>query len=36
MAVCAFRPETPGFWTPCSKCPCGEAVKAELAAEEAS
>lgn len=33
MTVCANRPnETPGFWTPCTSCPCGAAVKAEMEA----
>lgn len=32
MTVCANRPETPGFWTPCHKCPCGAAVRAEVEA----
>lgn len=36
MAVCAYRPETPGFWTPCRSCPCGAEVKAEMEAEAAS
>jgi hypothetical protein len=32
MSVCAFRPETPGFWTPCKSCPCGAEVRAEIEA----
>lgn len=36
MTVCANRSDDPGFFTPCKQCPCGAAVKAELAAEKAT
>lgn len=34
MSICAHRPETPGFFTPCRTCPCGTEVAAELAAQQ--
>lgn len=34
MSICAHRPETPGFFTPCRDCACGEAVRKELKVAE--
>lgn len=33
MALCAHRPESPAFFTPCLDCPCAAEVVAELEAQ---
>lgn len=33
MSLCRHRPESPSFWTPCTNCPCGAEVQAEMEAQ---